>query len=937
MTAAFARALASQLPATTRVDPMTRGAYAGDASLYRAVPAAVLFPRDVEDVVRAVRLAREHGVPVTSRGGGTSIAGNSLGPGLLVDFSRYMNRVREVDPEAATVVAQPGAICDDLTAAGAPYGLAFPPDPSTHARCTIGGMVGNNSCGAHSAAWGTTADHVRELEVLLADGRIVRLRPGGSGDATLDDRLTAIRDRHLELLRTELGRFRRQVSGYGLHRLLPEHGFDTARAFVGSEGTCGIVLSATVGLVPTPAAKALLVLGFPDVIAAAEAAPALPALGALTAEGLDGELVDAVRRRPGRGHVGDELPPGRGWLMCEVGGATPEEALDVANRIIAAVPHATHRVTDDPVTTRSLWRVREDGSGIATRAADGTEAWAGWEDAAVPPENFAAYLGDFRTLLAKHGRSGILYGHFGEGCAHVRIDWPLHEPGGIAGYRSFVEDAADLVAAHGGTVSGEHGDGRARSELLPRMYSAEAMAAFGAFKHAFDPDGVLNPGVIVDPAPLDAEMRFGPPKRPHAFVSVQALHADGGSFSNAVRRCVGVGKCRVPHGTAMCPSYQATRDEVHSTRGRARLLAEMLEGDVVTDGWRSTEVRDALDLCLSCKACKSDCPVDVDMATYKAEFLHHHYEGRLRPRTHYSLGWLPLWLRLAQLAPALAGPVGRTPSLAKLAKTAAGVDQHRDLPPLPGTTLQRAFRRRGSRGSGSAGTVVLWPDSFTNLLEPRIGTAAVEVLEALGYRVVMPKSPVCCGLTWYSTGQLGVARRVVGNSVKAIAPYLAAGYPVLGLEPSCASALRDEARELLPDDPLVARLSRQLTTLPELLAPHESNWPFGSLDIDAVVQVHCHQTSTKGAAGDLDLLRRIGVRPDQAGPGCCGLAGDFGFAAGHYEVSQACAEQSLYPKVRGADTGTVVVADGLSCRTQVTQGTGRTAVHTAELLRRALR
>lgn len=929
-------ALLRELPAAVRTDTTTRGAYAGDASLYRHVPAAVLLPRSTDEVVHALALAREHGVPVTSRGGGTSIAGNSVGPGLVVDFSRHLNRVGLVDPDAATAVAEPGAICDAVSAAGRPYGLVFPPDPSTHSRCTIGGMVGNNSCGAHSAAWGTTADHVRELEVLLPDGRLVTLRRGGTSDAALDESLRTLRDVHLETLRTELGRFRRQVSGYALHRLLPENGFDTARAFVGSEGTCGVVLSATVGLVPTPAVTALLVLGFPDVIAAAEVAPGLPALGALTAEGLDAELVETVRRSPGRATVGDGLPEGRGWLMCEIGGATATEARATARRIAEAVPGATHVITDDPATTRALWRVREDGSGLATRAANGTEAWAGWEDAAVPPDNLAAYLTDFRDLMREHGRTGVLYGHFGEGCAHVRIDWPLHEPGGIAGYRSFVEDAADLVASHGGSVSGEHGDGRARSELLSRMYSRDALAAFGGFKRVFDPTGMLNPGIVVDPAPLDADLRFGPPKQPAAFVPVQALHADGGSFTGAVRRCVGVGKCRVPSGTAMCPSYQATRDEVHSTRGRARLLAEMLEGDVIRDGWRSTEVRDALDLCLSCKACKSDCPVDVDMATYKAEFLYHHHAGRLRPRTHYSLGWLPVWLRLAQVAPAVSGLVGRTPALATLARTVAGIDQRREIPRLPATTLRRAFRRRGSRGSGHAGTIVLWPDSFTNLLEPHVGAAAVEVLEALGYRVVLPRGPVCCGLTWYSTGQLDMARRIVRRSLATLTPYLDAGYPILGLEPSCTSTLRDDARELLPDDPLAERAAASLTTLPELLADRD-DLPLDDLDADAVVQVHCHQTSTRGAAGDLALLRRVGVRPDQAGPGCCGLAGDFGFADGHYEVSQACAEQSLYPKVRSASTDTLVVADGLSCRTQLAQGTGRTALHTAEVLRRALR
>ncbi|MGH3097087.1 MAG: FAD-binding and (Fe-S)-binding domain-containing protein, partial [Streptosporangiales bacterium] len=638
---AFRTRLRRELPKAARVDTTARGAYAGDASLYRKVPAAVLEPRDTEEVVRALALARDHGIPVTSRGGGTSIAGNSISAGLLIDFSRHMNAIRSIDPDAGEATAEPGVIGDAVRAAARQYGLTFAPDPSTHARCTIGGMIANNSCGAHSAAWGTTADHVRALDVLLPDGRLVTLRNNGASDASLHDRVVAVRDAHLTTLRTEFNRFRRQVSGYGLHHLLAERGTDAARAFSGSEGTLGIIVSATIGLVPRPVTTALLVLGFPDSLAAADAAPSLPPLGALTAEGLDAEVLPAIRAKPGLGQVGRDLPDGGAWLLCEVGGATPGEALEAAHQIAAKAPDASHVISDDPVETAALWRIREEVAGLSTRAPDGTEAWPGWEDAAVPPERFGAYLREFRGLLDKHGRTGILYGHFGEGCAHIRIDWPLHEPGGIAGYRTFVEEAADLVAAHGGTVSGEHGDGRARSELLSRVYSPEAIAAFGEFKRAFDPEGMLNPGIVVDPAPVDADVRYGPPTRAEKFLPVQALHADRGSFAGAVRRCVGVGKCRVPSGTAMCPSYQATRDEVHSTRGRARLLAEMVEGDVVTDGWRSTEVADALDLCLSCKACKSDCPVDVDMATYKAEFLHHHYRHRPRPRTHYALGWLP--------------------------------------------------------------------------------------------------------------------------------------------------------------------------------------------------------------------------------------------------------------------------------------------------------
>ncbi|GAA2398935.1 FAD-binding and (Fe-S)-binding domain-containing protein [Actinomadura vinacea] len=935
--------LAAALPGVFRTDLTTRTAYSSDASIYRQVPVAVAEPRSADDLARILELAAAEGLPITARGGGTSIAGNAVGSGIVIDTSRRLDRILSIDPESRTAVVEPGVVLDDLRAAAGRHGLTFGPDPSSHSRCTIGGMIGNNACGSHSVAWGITADNVESLDLLLPDGRVLTAGRGGSGDARIDAELTRLRDAHLASLRTELGRFSRQVAGYGLHHLLPENGFDVAKALVGSEGTCGLVTRATVRLVPVPAVRALAVLGFPDVYTAAELAPFAARAGALTVEGMASDLLTALRLQPGRANAGADLPPGGGWLYCEVGGDSAAAAQEAAHALVEAVrgrfADATAVVVDEPARMRALWWIREAGSGIVTRLPDGGEAWPGWEDSAVPPERLADYLRGLYALMGKHGFRGVPYGHFGEGCLHLRVDFALDDPAGVAKYREFMRAAAELVVSYGGTVSGEHGDGRARSELLRYMYSPELLDAFRAFKAVFDPQGMLNPGVIADPAPLDADLRPGPGRDTLSVTPVHALARDKGSFTAAVHRCVGVGACRNLETGAMCPSFKVTRDEVHSTRGRARVLAEMLRGETLQDGWRSTEVRDALDLCLSCKACASDCPVNVDMATYKAEFLHRHYAGRLRPLAHYSMGWLPLWSRLVAGAPGLARSANaalRVRPVAAAAKRLAGVEPRREMIRFAEEPLRDWFRRRSANGRRTGRKVVLWPDTFTNFHQPEVGKAAVEVLEALGYRVLMPPGRVCCGLTWHSTGQLRVTQRVLRQTLDVLEPALNAGLPVVGLEPSCTVMLRDEATELLPDDPRSEQLASSTVTLAELVANHEGEWPFRRLDADAVAQVHCHQEAKGSYDPDRAVLERLGVNTDVIGAGCCGLAGNFGFEPGHWDVSQACAERELYPKVREAADDDLVLADGFSCRTQIAQGTGDRALHLAEVLRRAL-
>jgi FAD/FMN-containing dehydrogenase/Fe-S oxidoreductase len=900
------RRLAETVDGDVRFDAGTRALFTMDASNYRQVPVGVVRPATVDDVVAAVAAAREHDVPVVSRGGGTSLAGNSTGGGLVLDMTRLDNFT--IDPASRTARVEPGVVLDDLRAAAAEHGLTFGPDPSTHSRCTLGGMIGNNSCGSHSVAWGTTLDNVVELDVLTYDGR--RMTVGR--DRELPAELRKLVDDNLAVLRTEFGRLGRQVSGYALHHLLPERGRDLAKALVGTEGTCVTVLGATVRLVALPKERVLLVLGFADDITAADTVPAILPHKPLTVESMDERIV-ALRaaRNP---EPPPALPDGGAWLFVEVDGIAAAEA-------IAAAVGAPHQIRTDATAQRALWRLREEGSGISTRMADGAEAWPGWEDTAVPPARLGAYLRELRALLAKHGLRGVTYGHFGEGCIHIRIDFDLVTDAGRAVFRRFIEEGADLVARHGGSLSGEHGDGQVRAELLPRMYSPSAMAMFARFKAFWDPRNRMNPGMVVRPYKIDENLRFVPLSQVRTAFSYPH---DGGDFGQAMRRCVGVAKCRNHSGSVMCPSFQVTGEERHSTRGRAHLLYEMLAGEVITDGWRSTEVRDALDLCLSCKGCKSDCPVNVDMATYKAEFLHHHYKRRVRPASHYSMGWLPLWLRAAARMPRVANAAMTRPRLSRTLKRMGGIARERELPVI----AQEPFTRWLSRNPGSGRPVVLWPDTFTNFFTPSAGIAAVRVLRAAGFNPVLPKGSVCCGLTWVSTGQLSVARKVMRRSLKVLTPHLDAGTPIVGLEPSCLSALKTDVPELTGD----TRTVSNTFTLAGFLNTYAPEWTPPPVPRAAITQVHCHQHATLGYSAETELLAKAGVDMTALPAGCCGLAGNFGFEREHYEVSQALAERALLPAVRAADDSTVVVADGFSCRTQVAQGSDRTAVHIAEVL-----
>ncbi|MBH0098672.1 FAD-binding oxidoreductase [Salinibacterium sp. NSLL150] len=944
------------------VDDSTRrrAEYSSDASNYRVVPQVVVFPRDTDDVLAALSVSRDSGTPLTSRGGGTSVAGNAIGSGIVLDFSRHLNHVLEIDADARTARVQPGTVLATLQSAAQPHGLRFGPDPSTWSRCTVGGMIGNNACGAHSLQFGKTADNVKSLDVIDGLGR----RFTAANDPTIVDGLPALVSSNLATIRTELGRFGRQVSGYSLEHLLPEHGHNLARSLVGTEGSLVTLLEATVDLVAEPQHPLLVALGYPDMVTAADAVPALLAHHPTAIEGLDARIVDAVSRARGARAVA-ALPAGAGWLLVEVTGDDPAETLQRANNLAADAAAIESRVITDAVAAKQLWRIREDGAGLAGRTASGTQAWPGFEDAAVPPERLGAYLRDFDALLADYNIQGMPYGHFGDGCVHVRLEIPLATDGAVL--RAFVDDAASLVVSHGGSLSGEHGDGRARSELLPRMYSPAAIDLFGQFKRLFDPNNLMNPGIVVDPAPVDAALRR-PAALPLIKVNGFAFSDDDGDLTTASHRCVGVGKCRADNSAShgvMCPSFLATGDEKDSTRGRARVLQEMANGSLVSGGVNSPEVHDALDLCLSCKACASDCPAGVDMATLKAEVLHRRYEGKLRPRSHYLLGQLPRWARLISPIAPLANAALRVPLVRRIALWAGGMDARRTFPafarhPFRSSSEARALRAAPPAEAATAGRetpataaaetadrhsaprpqVLLWADSFTDNFSPDIARATIRVLDAAGYEILLPERDVCCGLTWITTGQLAGARQKLTDLVSEFSGYVDRGIPIIGIEPSCTAVLRSDLTELLPNDPAAAAVARSTFTLSELLtAPAPlgpANWQPPILsDHTFVVQPHCHQHAVMGFDADRALLAATGATVTEIS-GCCGLAGNFGMEKGHYDVSVAVAENGILPALREAASDSTLIADGFSCRTQASQLANTEGKHLAEVLAAAL-
>jgi FAD/FMN-containing dehydrogenase/Fe-S oxidoreductase len=945
----LAAGLRQKVRGEVRFDAGTRALYATDSSNYRQVPIGVVIPRDKEDIIQAVAVCREHGAPLLLRGGGTSLAGQCTNVAVILDTSKYLYNVLEVNPDLRIARVEPGAVLDRLRNGAEQFGLTFAPDPSTHSRCTLGGMIGNNSCGTHSLMGGNTVDSVEELEILTYDGQLLRvgrtsdeslneiIRAGGRQGAVYGS-LKALRDRYASLVRSRFPRIPRRISGYNLDQLLPENDFNVARALVGTEGTCVTVLEAVVQLVPSPKARPLVALAFSDLAVAADHVMLILRHKPIALEGIDRPMLASLEQNPALRAKLALLPEGDGLLIAEFGAESQTEAIDRARGLVAEMQSLRQppviRVFENRREAAQVWEIREAGLAASSRGEHGQEFWGGWEDAAVPPERLGAYLRDFQKLMKQHQYKGNVYGHFGQGCIHVRINFDLRSKDGLLKFRNLMEQAADLVVSYGGSLSGEHGDGQSRAELYPKMFGTELVQAFREFKAIWDPQGKMNPGKLVDPYRMDENLRVGPEYNPPRLTTQFAFPSDRGDFEQAAMRCVGIGACRREGGGTMCPSYMVTREEQHSTRGRARLLFEMLHGGVFSRGWRESHVREALDLCLACKGCKRDCPVNVDMATYKAEFLAHYYENRLRPLPAYAFGLISRWARIASHAPRIANAVTQFPALQHLVKAMIGIAPQRKIRPFATHTFRAASRGR-QPGSSQGPEVILWPDTFNNYFTPHVAQAGVEALEAAGFRVTIPQRVLCCGRPLYDYGMLDLAWRKLRQIIDALRPWILNGTPVVFLEPSCHSVFVDELGNLFPHDKAAEQLRRQSFLLGDFLAQRDYRPP--ALPRKALLHGHCHQKALAGMAGEFEMLERLGVSFELLDSGCCGMAGGFGYEKAHYDVSVRAGERVLLPAVRNASPDTLIVASGFSCREQIEQTTGRQALHLAELISMSLK
>ncbi len=941
-----ASALASELAAVirgeVRFDAASRALYATDASNYRHVPIGLVVPRDQKDVMEAVALCRKHNAPILTRGAGTSLAGQACNAAVILDFSKYMNAIGEVDLATLTMRVEPGAVLDRVREKAERHNLTFAPDPATHSRCTLGGMIGNNSCGVHALMGGKTVDNIVALEVLLYDG--TRMEVGATDEAELAlilaeggrkaeiyGELRRIRDTYAELVRTKFPKIPRRVSGFNLDELLPEGSFNVARSLVGSEGTCAIILSATLQLVRSPQFRTLVGVGFADIFVAADLVPQLLTHPLIGLEGIDGLLLEALRRKQKSLSSLELLPGGDGFLLCEFGGDTQTDADAQAAAFAAFVieigAHPMARIYTSAEAKR-VWHIRESALGATAFVPGKGTGWEGWEDAAVDPAQLGSYLRAIYALMNEFGYQSPMYGHFGQGCVHMRHNFDLETAPGILKFREFMERATEIALAHGGSLSGEHGDGQSRGALLPKMFGPELMQAFRDFKRAWDPTNKLNPNKLIDAHEPHEDLRLGADYKPWKPETHFAFEEDNGSLASAALRCVGVGACRKTDAGTMCPSFMATGEELHSTRGRAHLLWELMQGEVLPDKWRNEQVRESLDLCLSCKACKSECPVSVDMATYKAEFLSHHFRGRVRPLFHYAFGRIDVGARIASHFPALANFLGSAPLIAQVAKGLLHIHPRRTLP-----KFAPAFTRRDLPVVlDTLPHVFLWADTFNNYFHPSTMQAAHGVLTAAGFAVELPKKHLCCGRPLYDFGMLDVAKQYLLKVLDELAPQLEAGTPIVVLEPSCASVFRDELCGLLPQDARARKLRDQTFLLSEFLVKHAPHYMPPQIAGDIIVHGHCHHRATMGMEDEMALLYATGANVTLLDSGCCGMAGPFGFEQDKYEVSQTLGERVLLPAVRGAASETMIVSDGFSCCEQITQNTKARPMHLAEVL-----
>ncbi len=937
------------LEGEVRFDAGSRAAYTVDGSNYRQAPIGVVIPKTIEDVAQTVAACRRFGAPVLSRGAGTSLAGQCCNVAVVIDWTKYLHKIVEINAAEKYARVQPGLICDRLREATAPHKLTWGPDPATHTHCTFGGMLGNNSCGVHSQMAGKAVENVHEMEVLLYDG--TRMKLGWMSDAEMQraaaeggrsgdiySRLLSLRNRYAGLIRKRYPRIPRRVSGYNLDELLPgaDGRCNLARALVGSEGTCVTMLEAKVQLIPSKPARVLVLLGYPDMYQAGDDVPRVVEFGPIGLEGFDEIVAINIRKKrlPQQDYL-SLMPRGSGWLLVEFGADTNEEALAQATRFAETSQGKTleARVFTDAEQQRRIWLVRESALGANSFVPGEKHSWEGWEDSAVTPQRIGPYLRELRGLYDKYGYTAALYGHFGQGCVHCRVDFDLETAAGIHKFREFMEEAVALVVSYGGSLSGEHGDGQSRAEFLGRMFGPELVEAFREFKSIWDPEWKMNPGKVVDPYRIDENLRLGAGYvAPHPVTHFQ-FPEDHGSFAHAALRCVGVGRCRRWSGQGeidtMCPSFMVTHEERHSTRGRAHLLWEMLHGEVIKGGWRDEQVKEALDLCLACKGCKGDCPVNVDVATFKAEFLSHYWEGRVRPLHAYAFGWIDKWARLASVAPRLANLFTQAPGLSVLAKAAGGIPQQRTIPAFATETFKSWFRKREPRNQDKP-RVILWADTFNNYFKPQTSRAAVEVLEAAGYQVAVPQQHLCCGRPLYDYGFLEMAKSYLQKVLAALATEIEAGTPVVVLEPSCGSVFRDDLRGLMPEFMPAQKMAQQTFTLAEFLEKNGCTIP--RVARKAIVHGHCHHKAIMRLKEEKQVMEKMGLEYQLLESGCCGMAGAFGYEKKHYDVSVAVGERVLLPEVRKAEESTLIIADGFSCQNQIEQQAGRKALHLAEVL-----
>ena len=953
--------LRKNIAGEVRFDASTRAMYSTDASNYRQVPIGVVIPRSKEDVVQAVAAARKFGAPLLSRGTGTSLAGQCCNVAVVLDWSKYMRGILEINTAERWARVLPGTACDELRDAAmkaSQQQLTWGPDPATHVYCTFGGMIGNNACGAHAQMSGKTDNNVEELEILLYDGTRMtvgwmsehdwepKIRQGGR-EGEIYRYLRSLRDHYAELVRQNYPVLPRRVSGYNLDQLIPgEDGrLNIARALVGSEGTLVTILEAKCTLVDARAQRVLLLLGYPDMYEAADHVMDITPLGPTALEGIDDHVYRNVDKKGGPNREYLRLfPEGKGWLIVELGAEQKSDAIDTAHRLMESLKQQRNapnmKLYTDAADMQHVWSVRESGLGASSLVPGERPAWPGWEDSAVPPEKLGGYLRDMRDLFARYDYHAAMYGHFGHGCVHCRIDFDLTSEPGIRTFGLFMEEATDLCVKYGGSLSGEHGDGQSHSEFLYKMFGHELVQAFREFKAIWDPAWKMNPGKVVDAYRMDENLRLGAHYKPWEPETHFKWPEDDGSFAHAALRCVGVGKCRRASGQSalddtMCPSFMVTREEQHTTRGRARHLWEMLNGNVIHDGWRDEHVKEALELCLACKGCKGDCPVNVDMATYKAEFLSHYWEGRMRPRHAFAFGFVDKWAQLASFAPGLVNLLTHTPGLRFLAKKAAGMSPERDIPQFAPQTFKQWFRHRASsRNQGRK--VILWADTFNNHFLPQTAQAAVDVLEHFGCRVDVPMQHLCCGRPLYDHGFLDQAKQYLRKTLRVLADEIDAGTPVVFLEPSCCSVFRDELVNLFPEDERARRLQRQTYLLSEFLEKEIPGYAPPQLPRKAIVQGHCHHKAIMRLYDEEAAVRKMGLDYQVLNSGCCGMAGGFGFEAAKYDISMAMGERALLPAVRQADPSTLVIADGFSCREQIAQSTDRHALHLAEVMKLAI-